>query len=876
MNYPVWQLDFFGGGLLIAIIAIFHVYISHFAVGGGLFLVLTEIKAQREGNAGLMDYVSKHARFFLLVTMVAGGITGVGIWFTIALLNPGATSLLIHTFVFAWAIEWVFFVIEIVALFIYCYTFNRMESKQHQLIGWIYFGAAWMSLFIINGIIDFMLTPGNWLQNGSFWSGFFNPTFWPALAFRTFFALIIAGLFGLTTATWIKDDSLRTSIIRYSALWLLTPFLLFIGSAYWYRAALPPELQTMIFESMPEMQPFITGFTLFSPLLILGGLLMSIRMPAVMGKTLTCLMLVTGLLYMGCFEFIREGGRRPYIIRDHMYSTAILKEDMTAVQQQGLLRTAKWVKNRTITDENRLEAGRELFNLLCLSCHALDGPLNEIRKATANFSPAGLDAMISGMDTVHPYMPPFAGTDEERYALALYLAYGLNGKKDQVASVQLKEKATEIPPFDPDTDEYLLLAWPVSGINSMSDASSFWNIQPPGLDIRAQLILRGELPEVVNEGVTISYRVENGFAEPASRVPFWDFASTLFDNPVERDVGLSGSSLSGTMEADEGYFYVQQLPLVPYPEEGGYDPYPLISIEARDSEGKLLASTALAAPVDTEMGCKTCHGGNWRVDDRAGLSAATAANILDIHDRLSGTELLAEARADSPRRCQACHRDGDGGGEDDSTLLNLSASLHGFHAVFLKNRGADACAFCHPSSSLGATRCLRGIHDQAGLDCTSCHGALEDHALSLLKGEERKPRAQQLAVSLTPQVVDSPEDVTPRSPWVNQPDCLDCHQDFQPPETESTFNSWSESAEELYRNRRDESGLLFCSACHGSGHAVFPAENPYGPELDVIQPMQYQKEPLPIGSNLNCAVCHTVEMEEEMHHPNMLRDFRNQ
>ena len=35
MNYPVWQLDGAGGGLLIAMMAIFHVYISHFAVGGG-------------------------------------------------------------------------------------------------------------------------------------------------------------------------------------------------------------------------------------------------------------------------------------------------------------------------------------------------------------------------------------------------------------------------------------------------------------------------------------------------------------------------------------------------------------------------------------------------------------------------------------------------------------------------------------------------------------------------------------------------------------------------------------------------------------------------------------------------------------------------
>lgn len=36
MNYPVWDVSF-GAGLLIAIVSITHVFVSHFAVGGGFF-----------------------------------------------------------------------------------------------------------------------------------------------------------------------------------------------------------------------------------------------------------------------------------------------------------------------------------------------------------------------------------------------------------------------------------------------------------------------------------------------------------------------------------------------------------------------------------------------------------------------------------------------------------------------------------------------------------------------------------------------------------------------------------------------------------------------------------------------------------------------
>ena len=100
MNYPVWYLPGIGGGLLIALIAVLHVFVSHFAVGGGLYLIYSEKKGIRENSQAILDFTKAHARFFLLLTMVFGSITGVGIWFIIALVNPAATSFLIHTFVF--------------------------------------------------------------------------------------------------------------------------------------------------------------------------------------------------------------------------------------------------------------------------------------------------------------------------------------------------------------------------------------------------------------------------------------------------------------------------------------------------------------------------------------------------------------------------------------------------------------------------------------------------------------------------------------------------------------------------------------------------------------------------------------------------------
>jgi len=85
------------------------------------------------------------------------------------------------------------------------------------------------------------------------------------------------------------------------------------------------------------MQPFITGFIYLSPVLVLLGLLLTIIKGSI-SRPAAAALLVLGLAYMGCFEFIREGGRRPYILRNYMYSNSILTTDMDKVRENGLLK----------------------------------------------------------------------------------------------------------------------------------------------------------------------------------------------------------------------------------------------------------------------------------------------------------------------------------------------------------------------------------------------------------------------------------------------------------------------------------------------------------------------------------------------------------
>ena len=436
MNYPVWYVPEFGGGLLIALIAIVHVFVSHFAVGGGLYLVMTERKAIRERDQSIMEFVKKHTKFFLLLTMVFGGLTGVAIWFTISLINPAATSLLIHTFVFGWAAEWVFFLVEIVALFIYFYTFGRMDDRTHQVIGWIYFGAAWMSLFLIVGIIDFMLTPGEWIANGDFWSGFFNPTFWPSLFFRSFMCFMLAGCYGFLTATFLKDEKTRHKMISYSGRWALGALALSIPAGWWYISVLPEKAHSLVVGASPTISR-ATTVGVFSMAILAGAVILLVLLkPKVLTRGLTVIVMITAMGYMGAFEWIREAARRPYVINEVMYSNGILRKEVERINQEGFLKNAKWVQHKEVTDVNRLEAGRELFLHQCFACHTVGGFNNDIISRTKNMSYTAMNKYLATIHEKRYFMPPFVGNESELKALAAYLVAGLNKKTltEEVAS----------------------------------------------------------------------------------------------------------------------------------------------------------------------------------------------------------------------------------------------------------------------------------------------------------------------------------------------------------------------------------------------------------------------------------------------------------
>jgi len=871
MEYPVWQLSTLAGGFWIALIATTHVFVSHFAVGGGLFLVLMEAKARRENSSEMLDYVRRHTRFFLLLTMVFGGLSGVGIWFTISVLAPAATSTLIHTFVWGWATEWVFFLGEIVALLIYHYSFERLPARDHMIVGWLYFLFAWLSLFIINGVIGFMLTPGQWAVSGDFWDGFFNPSFWPSLVFRTLLALMLAGLFGFLTAGSIAGDSVRVRVSRCCARWAALSLPLLLLSGWWYLSALPPDVLEFIQKKSHEITPYFRAIPWVGALLMLGSLLMALRLPAGLRKALAVGLLAGGFAFVGAFEFVREAGRKPFIIHGHTWAQGV-RLAQAGEPGQSFLPRAKWAANKDAS--NRLEAGRELFAAQCLSCHSIGGPMNDIRKATAKVATVGLEAYLTGQGLLFKHMPPFLGDAAERRALAEYVTVTINGRKpDDHFSVEVKPLSETPEPFDAAKDQYVLLAWNTLGMKCISDADAFFTLLPPGNALGAVLIKRGQKPVIVKgDAVELDYQAPADFKNPSAHVDFWKHAQSLLGKELKPNVSATGRGMDGVMafNSNASTFEAVGIPVVPYSDSGAVNPYPVFTVTAKDkASGQVLARTKVVAPVGSEMGCKNCHGGEWRKNGSTGISAVTARGILTVHDKRSGTNLAARAAAGKPVLCQSCHPDPLLNAKGDPARLSLPAAIHGFHVAFLSGQSEEVCSRCHPDSPTGVTRCLRDNHMAKGIGCSRCHGYLEDHAASLLKGEKKagKARADLFLAHVKPRSVPTLGDVVPRQPWLQEPDCMTCHKNgLKPAKTASAYNVWVEGPPKLYRSRKDSLGAVPCIACHGAPHATYVATSAYGKERDNLQPLQYMGFAGSIGAKGRCEVCHMRAMVGDAHH----------
>jgi mono/diheme cytochrome c family protein len=428
--------------MVIAAIATIHVFVAMYAVGGGMFLAVEAQYAHRTQNRPYLAYLREHGWFFILLTVVFGAITGVGIWWTIGLASPLATEALIHIFVFAWAMEWVFFIVEIASAFLFFYFWDRLPPKTHVAFGYIYAVSAWFSLVLLTSITAFMLNSGNWTDTPSFWVAFFNPEFLPQTIARTGGSILLAALYVYLHAALSRkaDGEVRTLIARRSARpALLGSVLVTLGGVGWFMAL--PESARAGLIGAPSLNILAALILAVSGLIFAMLYLGPYRNPGWVTPGFAILLFALGFAAIGIGEFLREGLRKPYIIYGVTMGNQIFADEIPALRETGYLEGGTWtsayiakrfpptVDSQGAIDEaallalspqDRLEVGELLFLYHCNDCHSPVG-FNAVSELTRGWSRETILALVKEPHRARLFMPPFAGTAEEAELLTDYL-----------------------------------------------------------------------------------------------------------------------------------------------------------------------------------------------------------------------------------------------------------------------------------------------------------------------------------------------------------------------------------------------------------------------------------------------------------------------
>lgn len=379
-----------------------------------------------------------------------------------------------------------------------------------------------------------------------------------------------------------------------------------------------------------------------------------------------------------------------------------------------------------------------------------------------------------------------------------------------IFSLQVNSTSEGAPPSPaaaPASSKYVVFGYSLLGMHCMNQDFSEMCILPPYNTMRAQVIDRsGEEPKIVTKGVDVRYSIP-GNTTSANKTNFWSYSKPLFGVSLKPNVGLTGSTLAGSMKpTGNNDWAVIGIPVTQIDDKGKSNPFQLAKIDVF-VKNKQVATTSAVVPVSWEINCNLCH-------TTPGISVAT--DILRKHDKLHNTKL----EASKPVLCAGCHADAALGTTGVKGVKSMSEAMHGAHASRMSAVASigNTCYACHPGT---ATNCQRDNHFSAGIVCKDCHGDMAAIGQSS------------------------------RRPWVDEPTCGSCHQKRKP-------NFQFEEPGVLFKDSRGHGGV-HCAVCHGPQHATGPAVT----AADNVQAIQKQGH---AGTINTCTVCHKTKPSEPFFH----------
>lgn len=463
--FPTWFEPTVGSGWVIGFIATFHVLASHTSVGAALLFAYLSYRAYKEDNNDYLEFVKNYGLLLLVFTYVAGSLTGVGIWYSTTVGSPNGIGALIHSFVWKWATEWVFFAIEVVGIYMIVYLVGRVDKKTHMKVSMIFGVASLATMVIIVGILSFMMVPGKeeWFEQGGYLLGFYGDNTWMQLGMRMAFMMTMTAIVGGIIVGSIKDPKFKKEMaVKLGWLGIIATL---AGAAMFqiYLKTVPDSALLVMENRLPEYFgiSIVLVLALTLSYFVLTMLKPKVLVPGFAGA-MAIVLLVAGLWPE---ETARESMRKPWVAGQYVYSNQVIgrdvpgmdiKSQLPLLEEHGLLKTHPFTPGhlREVHNDNIIQAGQFIAMTYCSNCHS---PSETGIRPLHRYFPEDIDQLVMErfirgalIPGTIAYMPKMPMIESEVTALASYLILNKQGGQKAIEQAIDQEIAIKQAKSQPD------------------------------------------------------------------------------------------------------------------------------------------------------------------------------------------------------------------------------------------------------------------------------------------------------------------------------------------------------------------------------------------------------------------------------------------
>jgi len=200
--------------------------------------------------------------------------------------------------------------------------------------------------------------------------------------------------------------------------------------AIWYFLAIPADSRSWVLGGSASMTLFFALGAGSSVLVGAYAIFGLVRQQLFINGATALLLVSLAFLATAGGEFVREGVRKPFTIRQLLYSNSITESEVKRLRERGCTTDDPYpLQNADQYPTAQLAKGAHVFRNLCSVCHTLDAS-NGLVHLTGSWSVGQMRINVAQLQRTKPFMPPFAGNAEEVEALVQWLKWNTEARPE--------------------------------------------------------------------------------------------------------------------------------------------------------------------------------------------------------------------------------------------------------------------------------------------------------------------------------------------------------------------------------------------------------------------------------------------------------------